>query len=73
MANTDDGSLGKLEYDKETGHFQAAAFTPSTTIHAHQFLRNFVAFDACYTKSKYLITLMIAVKIDANDNTIPLA
>jgi transposase-like protein len=73
MADTDNGSLGKLEYDEETGHFQAAAFAPSATIHAHQFLRNFVAFDACHTKSKYPMTLMIAVGIDANNNAIPLA
>jgi len=62
-----------LEYDKETRRFQAIAFALSATIHAHRFLRNFVAFNACYTKSKYLMTLMIAVRIDANDNAIPLA
>jgi hypothetical protein len=73
MADTDNRSLGKLEYDEETRHFQAAAFALSATIHAHRFLRNFVAFDACHTKSKYLMTLIIAVGIDANNNAIPLA
>ena len=73
MADTNNRSLGKLEYDKETGHFQATAFAPSATIHAHQFLQNFVALDAYHTKSKYLITLIIAVRIDTNNNTILLA
>jgi hypothetical protein len=73
MADTDDGSLRKLEYNKETKHFQAAAFAPSTTIHAHRFLQNFIALNACHTKSKYPMTLMIAVGIDVNDNAIPLA
>ena len=73
IADTDDGSLGRLSYDKETGRFKAAAFAPSATINACQNIRKFVALDACYTKSRYLIILIIAVGIDANDNAIPLA
>jgi hypothetical protein len=46
---------------------------PSTTINACRNIRRFVALDACYTKSKYPMMLMIAVGIDANDNVIPLA
>jgi len=73
MANTDDGSFGRLSYDEETGRFEAAAFALSATINACSNIQRFVVLDACHTKSKYLIMLMIAVGIDANDNAIPLA
>jgi hypothetical protein len=33
----------------------------------------FVALNAYYTKSRYLMMLMIIVGIDANNNAIPLA
>jgi hypothetical protein len=29
MADTDEGSQGRLTYDEETGYFEAAAFVPS--------------------------------------------
>jgi hypothetical protein len=73
MADTDNGSLGRLSYNKETSWFKAAAFAPSATINACWNIQRFVALDACHTKSKYLMMLMIAVGIDANDNAIPLA
>jgi hypothetical protein len=73
MADTDNGSLGRLSYDEETGRFEAAAFALSATINACQNIQKFVALDICYTKSKYPMMLMIAVGIDANDNAIPLA
>ena len=73
MADTDDGSLGRLSYDEETGRFEATAFAPSTTINACWNIHKFIALDACYTKSRYLMMLMIAVGKDANDNAIPLA
>jgi hypothetical protein len=73
MADTDNRSLGRLSYNKETGRFEAAAFAPSAAINACRNIRKFVALDACHTKSKYLIMLMIVVRIDANNNAIPLA
>jgi hypothetical protein len=89
MADTDEGSQGRLTYDEETGYFKAAAFVPSAnketgcfevaafapsaTINTCRNIQSFVALDACYTKSKYLMMLMIAVGIDTNDNAIPLA
>src|SRR5262245_28001345 len=36
-------------------------------------MRKFTALDACHTKSKYSMILMIAVGIDANSNVLPLA
>jgi hypothetical protein len=73
MADTNDESLGRLSYNEETGWFEAAAFALSATINACWNIRRFVVLDACHTKSKYLIMLMIAVGIDANNNAIPLA
>ena len=73
LADTDDGSLSRLSYDEETSRFEAAAFAPSATINACWNIRKFVALDACHTKSRYPMMLMIAVGIDANDNAIPLA
>jgi hypothetical protein len=73
IPNANDGSLSHLLYNKETGWFKAAAFAPSTTINVCWNMQRFVVLDACYTKSKYLMMLMIAVGIDANNNAIPLA
>jgi hypothetical protein len=73
MVDTDDGALGCLSCDEDTGRFEAAAFAPSATINACRNIRKFVALDACHTKSKYPMMLMIAVGIDANDNAIPLS
>jgi hypothetical protein len=73
MADTDNGSLGCLSYNEKTSWFKATAFALSATINACRNIQRFVALDACYTKSKYLIILIIAVGIDANDNAISLA
>lgn len=73
MADTDDGALGCLSYDEDTGRFEAVAFALSATINACQNIWKFIALDACHTKSKYPMTPMIAVGIDANDNVIPLS
>ena len=54
-------------------HFQAAAFAPAAMKKACRWLRKFVALDACYTKSKFYIMLIIAVRIDTNDNILPLS
>jgi hypothetical protein len=36
-------------------------------------LRPFYALDSTYTRSRYNITLLLAVGIDAEDNILPLA
>jgi hypothetical protein len=73
IADIDKGSQGRLVYNEETSCFEAAAFALSATINACQNIWSFVALDVCYTKSKYLIMLIIAIGIDANGNAIPLA
>jgi hypothetical protein len=73
MANTNNRSLSCLLYNKETSRFEAAAFALFATINACQNIQKFVVLNACYTKLKYLIMLIIVVRINANNNTIPLA
>ena len=69
----DENALCQIEVDDKTNRFKAAAFAPSATKLACQYLRRFVALDACYTKSRYSMMLLIAVGIDANDNVLPLS
>jgi hypothetical protein len=73
MADTDDGSLSCLLYNEETSWFKATAFALSATINACWNIHKFIALDACYTKSRYLMMLIIVVRIDTNNNAIPLA
>jgi hypothetical protein len=61
-----------LAIDKED-RFEAAAFAPAAMKQAFQWLRPFIALDACHTRSKFRMMLMIAVGIDANDNVLPLS
>jgi hypothetical protein len=57
----------------EEDRFEAAAFAPAAMKQAFQWLRPFIALDACHTRSKFRMMLMIAVGIDANDNVLPLS
>ena len=57
----------------EEDRFEAAAFALAALKQAFQWIRKFVALDACHTRSKFRIMLMIAVGIDANDNVLPLS
>jgi hypothetical protein len=43
VADTNDGSLSRLSYNKETDWFKAAAFVPSATINACWNIWKFVA------------------------------
>ncbi len=57
----------------EDNRFQAATFAPAAIKKAFRWLRKFVAIDACHTRSKFRIILIIAVGIDTNDNVLPLS
>ena len=57
----------------EQDHFQAAAFAPAAMKKACRWLRKFVALDACHTRSKFHMMLIIVVGINANDNILPLS
>jgi hypothetical protein len=63
----------KISYYKETGHFQAAFFAPLGLRHACWFVRRFISIDGTHTGSRFRMTLLIAVCIDANDETLLIA
>jgi hypothetical protein len=72
LEDSDPLNEAPLVTDKDN-HFQAAAFAPAATKKACRWLRKFVALDACHTRSKFHMMLIIAVRIDANDNILPLS
>ena len=55
------------------GQFQAAFFSPGGLRVAGPCLRPFTAVDRTHTKSRYRMILLIACRIDANDQVVPLA
>lgn len=59
----------------EDNIFQAVAFAPAVLRQAfrNECLQPFTAIDACHTKSKFRMMLMLCVGIDANDNVLPLS
>ena len=69
----DSDNYVKIAYHKETGHFQAAFFAPVGLRNAGRFVRSLVGIDGTHTGSKFRMTLLIAMCIDANDETLPMA
>ena len=73
MTDTDNETLSWLSYDENTDEFEAVIFASSATRNVCQRICTFVTLNACHTKSKYSMMLMITVKIDVNDNAISLS
>ena len=63
----------KIAYHKETGHFQAAFFAPMGLRNAGRFIWSLVGINGTYTSLKFRMTLLIAICIDANNETLPMA
>ena len=53
------------------GHFLRAFIAPARTRFAFQSCRQFLALDGTFTKAKHRLTLLIAVAIDGNNETLP--
>ena len=53
-----EGGDCELRYEDD-GWVEAAAFAPCTTQNACQYMRHIVRLDACNTKSKYRMMLLI--------------
>ena len=70
MTDTDNETLSWLSYDENTDEFESVIFASFTTRNACQKICTFAALNACHTKSKYSMMLMITVKIDVNNNVI---
>ena len=72
LTDADKHNASLLVYD-DSGAFLAIAIAPAAIRDSSGCLRRFFAIDACHTKSKFPMMLMIAYGIDANDNVIPLS
>jgi hypothetical protein len=59
--------------DPDSKQFKAAFFCPSACKHTSIFARRYYAIDGTHTLSRYRMVLFIAIGIDANNNTFPLA
>jgi hypothetical protein len=69
----DPDNFCKIAYHKETGHFQAAFFAPVGCRRAGKWLRSILSINGTYIGSKFQMTLLIAVCINANDETLLIA
>jgi hypothetical protein len=69
----DPHNFSKIAFHKDTSHFQAAFFAPVGLQHASHFIRQIIGVDGTYIGSKFQMTLLIVVGINANDETLPLA
>jgi hypothetical protein len=63
----------QVSYHAETNHFQAAFFAPGCIRKAARWIRKFFGVDGTHTGSKFRMTLLVAVGINANNETLPLA
>jgi hypothetical protein len=63
----------KLEVDEESGAFKAFAVAPAATRHVYQHIRDLVGLDACHTKSRFRMMLLIATCLYANDQILLVA
>jgi hypothetical protein len=69
----DSDNYVKIVYHKETGHFQAAFFAPVGLRNAGRFVQSLVGINGTHTGSKFRMTLLVAMCIDANDEILPMA
>jgi hypothetical protein len=69
----DPDNFCKIAYHKETSHFQAAFFAPVGCRRAGKWLRSILSINSTYTGSKFQMTLLTAVCINANDETLLVA
>jgi len=70
---TDEWNYCAYSYHPETCHFQAAFFAPRGIRLAARYIRSFIGIDGTHTGSKFRMTLLIAVGINANNETLPMA
>jgi hypothetical protein len=62
-----------FSYHPNTCNFQAAFFAPRGIQRAGRWICKFIGIDGTYTGSKFRMTLLIAVGINANDETLLMA
>jgi hypothetical protein len=69
----DEYNFCNFSYYDNTYHFQAAFFAPGGIQRAGKWMQSFIGIDSTHTGSKFQMTLLVAVGIDANDETLPIA
>jgi hypothetical protein len=69
----DPHNFSRIAFHKGTSHFQAAFFAPTGLQHTSHFIRQIIGVNSTYIGSKFQMTLLIAVGINANDKTLLLA
>ena len=72
MAAGDKETVTNIDMDADSKQFIRCFVYPRATRFAFRHYRKFVAFDGTFTKSRYRMTLLVAVTIDGNDETLPL-
>ena len=70
---SDPQNQSALAIDSKDSSFQAAAFAPAPLKRTFRWIRKFVVLDACHTRSKFRMVLIIAIGIETNDNTLLLS
>ena len=73
LVDANEGNVSQIQWDEETGAFEAVCVAPAATVSASYRLRRFFAIDACHTKSQFPMMLMIVCGLDANNNVLLLS
>jgi hypothetical protein len=69
----DEYNFCDFSYHANTYYFQAAFFAPGGIQRAGKWMRSFISINGTYIGSKFQMTLLVAVGIDANDETLLMA
>jgi hypothetical protein len=67
------GTFAKIRKNRQSNRFKAIFIALGSLIHAVRYIRPFYALDGTHIRSKYNLTLLIAVGIDGEDHVLPLA
>ena len=70
LVDADEGNVSQIQWDEETGAFEAVCIAPAATVSASYRLRRFFTIDTYYTKSRFPMMLMIIYSINTNDNVL---
>jgi hypothetical protein len=69
----DPDNFCKIAHHEETGHFQAAFFAPAGCRRAGKWFCSLLGINSTHIGSKFRMTLLIAMCIDANNETLLVA
>jgi hypothetical protein len=73
LQEADPDTYTRCKINKHTGRFEAAFFALGPARKAFASLRGLVGLDGTHTRSKYGMTLLTAVMLDADNHVVPIA